>query len=149
MTVVLSVLELPLFVTPQLSAVFHASWCWSWVWASLPRSLPFYPLSSIPRPIAPFLFMRVAEPSCLRRCLKCSGWALSSRPLGYCCLWISSSYIAAFPVVAGPCSNTGLVFMKGCPRRDEITQFLKTNPTPVVLIDPFPSQQQLIYHMSN
>ena len=40
-------------------------------------------------------------------------------------------------------------FSKECPRRDEITQFLKTNPTPVVLTDPFPSQQQLIDHMSN
>ena len=39
--------------------------------------------------------------------------------------------------------------MKQCPHRDEITQFLKTNLTPTVLTDPFPSQQQLIYHMSN
>ena len=39
--------------------------------------------------------------------------------------------------------------MKECPRRDEITQFLKTNPAPAVLTDPFPSQQQLIDHMSN
>ena len=40
-------------------------------------------------------------------------------------------------------------FTKECPRQDEITQFLKTNPTPAVLMDPFPSQQQLIDHMSN
>ena len=39
--------------------------------------------------------------------------------------------------------------MKECPRHDEITQFLKTNPTSAVLTDPFPSQQQLIDHMSN
>ena len=39
--------------------------------------------------------------------------------------------------------------MKECPRHDEITQFLKTNSTPVVLTDSFPSQQQLIDHMSN
>ena len=39
--------------------------------------------------------------------------------------------------------------MKECPRREEITQFLKTNPAPAVLMDPFPSQQQLIDHMSN
>ena len=40
-------------------------------------------------------------------------------------------------------------FTKECPRRDEINKFLKSNPTPVVLIYPFPSQQQLIDHMSN
>ena len=40
-------------------------------------------------------------------------------------------------------------FSKECPRRDEISQFLKSNPTPAVLMDPFPSQQQLIDHMSN
>ena len=39
--------------------------------------------------------------------------------------------------------------MKECPHHDEITQFLKTNPAPAVLTDPFPSQQQLIDHMSN
>ena len=39
--------------------------------------------------------------------------------------------------------------MKECPLREEIIQFLKTNPTPVVLTDPFPSQQQLIDHISN
>ena len=39
--------------------------------------------------------------------------------------------------------------MKQCPRREEINQFLKTNPTPTILTDPFPSQQQLIDHMSN
>ena len=39
--------------------------------------------------------------------------------------------------------------MKECPRRNEITQFLKTNPTLPVLTDPFPSQQQKIDHMSN
>ena len=40
-------------------------------------------------------------------------------------------------------------FSKECPRRDKISQFLKSNPTPVVLMDPFPCQRQLIYHMSN
>ena len=40
-------------------------------------------------------------------------------------------------------------FSKEFPRRDEISQFLKSNPTPAVLTDPFPSQQQLIDHMSN
>ena len=40
-------------------------------------------------------------------------------------------------------------FMKECPRREEINQFLKTNPAPVVLTDPFPSQQYLIDHISN
>ena len=40
-------------------------------------------------------------------------------------------------------------FSKECARRDEISQFLKSNLAPVVLMDPFPSQQQLIDHMSN
>ena len=40
-------------------------------------------------------------------------------------------------------------FTKECPRRDEINKFLKSNPAPAVLTDPFPSQQQLIDHMSN
>ena len=40
-------------------------------------------------------------------------------------------------------------FTKECPRREEISQFLKSNPAPAVLTDPFPSQQQLIDHMSN
>ena len=40
-------------------------------------------------------------------------------------------------------------FTKECPRHEEITQFLKTNPVPGVLTDPFPSQQHLIDHMSN
>ena len=39
--------------------------------------------------------------------------------------------------------------MKECPRHEEINKFLKTNPTQVVLMDPFPSQQQLIDHMSH
>ena len=39
--------------------------------------------------------------------------------------------------------------MQECPCHEEINQFLKTNPTPAVLTDPFPSQQQLIDHMSN
>ena len=39
--------------------------------------------------------------------------------------------------------------MKECPHHEEITQFLKTNPAPTFLMDPFPSQQQLIDHMSN
>ena len=40
-------------------------------------------------------------------------------------------------------------FSKECPCRDEISQFLKSNPAPAVLMDPFPYQQQLIDHMSN
>ena len=40
-------------------------------------------------------------------------------------------------------------FTKECPCRDEINKFLKSNPAPVVLTDHFPSQQQLIDHMSN
>ena len=40
-------------------------------------------------------------------------------------------------------------FMKECPHCEEISKFLKSNPTPTVLIDPFPSQQQLIDHMSS
>ena len=40
-------------------------------------------------------------------------------------------------------------FMKECPHHEEISKFMKSNPTPTVLTDPFPSQQQLIDHMSN
>ena len=40
-------------------------------------------------------------------------------------------------------------FTKGCPRCEDISKFLKSNPTPAVLTNPFPSQQQLIDHMSN
>ena len=40
-------------------------------------------------------------------------------------------------------------FMKECPRHDEINKFLKSNPELAVLTYPFPSQQQLVYHMSN
>ena len=40
-------------------------------------------------------------------------------------------------------------FTNECPRHDNISKFLKSNPTPVVLTNPFPSQQQLIDHMSN
>ena len=40
-------------------------------------------------------------------------------------------------------------FMKEGPHREEISKFLKSNPTLAVLTDPFPSQQQLIDHMSN
>ena len=40
-------------------------------------------------------------------------------------------------------------FMKECPQRDEINKFLKSNPALTVLTDPFPSQQQLVDHMSN
>ena len=39
--------------------------------------------------------------------------------------------------------------MKECPHREENNKFLKINPTPKVLTDPLPSQQQLIDHMSN
>ena len=40
-------------------------------------------------------------------------------------------------------------FTKECPRHDNISKFLKSNPARTVLTDPFPSQQQLIDHMSN
>ena len=40
-------------------------------------------------------------------------------------------------------------FTKECTRRDEINKFLKSNHAPTVLTDPFPSQQQLVDHMSN
>ena len=40
-------------------------------------------------------------------------------------------------------------FMKECPHHEEINQFLKTNPGLYILMYPFPSQQQLIDHMSN
>ena len=40
-------------------------------------------------------------------------------------------------------------FTKECPHHDEISKFLKSNPVPAVLTNPFPSQQQLIDHMSN
>ena len=40
-------------------------------------------------------------------------------------------------------------FMKECPHHEQVSKFLKSNPTPAVLTDPFPSQQQLIDHMSN
>ena len=39
-------------------------------------------------------------------------------------------------------------FTKEFPRREEFSKFLKTSPTPAVLKDPFPSQQQLIDHQS-
>ena len=35
------------------------------------------------------------------------------------------------------------------PSGQNISQFFKSNPAPTVLTDPFPSQQQLIDHMSN
>ena len=40
-------------------------------------------------------------------------------------------------------------FTKYFPHHEEISEFRKSNPTPAVLTDPFPSQQQLIDHMSN
>ena len=40
-------------------------------------------------------------------------------------------------------------FTKECSRRDEISRFLKSNLASAVLTDPFPSQQQMIDHMSN
>ena len=39
--------------------------------------------------------------------------------------------------------------MKYCPHREEINKLMKNNPTAMVLTDPFPSQQQLIDHMSS
>ena len=39
--------------------------------------------------------------------------------------------------------------MKECPCHEEMSKFLKSNPSPTVLTDPFLSQQQLIDHMSN
>ena len=38
--------------------------------------------------------------------------------------------------------------MKEFPHREEINKFLKNNPTPVVLTDPFMSQWKLIDHTS-
>ena len=38
--------------------------------------------------------------------------------------------------------------VKECSRHEEINKFLKNNPTPTVLIDPFQSQQQLVDHKS-
>ena len=43
----------------------------------------------------------------------------------------------------------GYHFTQEWPRHDEISKFLKSNPTPTVLTDPFPSQQQLIDQMYN
>ena len=39
-------------------------------------------------------------------------------------------------------------FTKECPRREEVNKFLKGSSNPTVLKDPFPTQQQLIYHQS-
>ena len=39
-------------------------------------------------------------------------------------------------------------FTKECPRCEEINKFLKNNPTSIVIIEPFPYQQQLIDHTS-
>ena len=92
MTVGVSVLcTAALSVTSQLPTVFHDFWRWSRVWESLPRSLPFCPLSLIPQPIAPSSFMRVAEPSCRHHFLKCSGWALFSAASSTISLWLSCS----------------------------------------------------------
>ena len=96
-----------LLVTLQLYAVFRDFRRGSWVWAPLPWLLPFCPLSLIHWLVAPSPFMRVAKPSCRRRCLKCSGWALSSAASGT----ISFDFlvlIAAFPIAAGPYSNNTL-----------------------------------------
>ena len=43
----------------------------------------------------------------------------------------------------------GYHFTKEFPLHEEISKFIKSNPTPAVLNNPFPSQQQLIDHMSN
>ena len=49
-----------------------------------------------------------------------------------------------------PCFLCGVNhFTKECPHREEISKFLKSNPTRAMLTDPFPSQKQLIDHMSN
>ena len=40
-------------------------------------------------------------------------------------------------------------FMKEFPRCENISKFMKINPTPIVLTNPFSSQQQLIDHMFN
>ena len=40
-------------------------------------------------------------------------------------------------------------FMKECRCHEEINKFLKSNPTLAVLTDPFPSQQQLIDHITS
>ena len=39
-------------------------------------------------------------------------------------------------------------FTKECPRREEVSKFLKNTPTLTFLIDPFPTQHQLIDHKS-
>ena len=39
-------------------------------------------------------------------------------------------------------------FTKECPHHEEINKFLKNSPTPAVLKDPFPSQEQSIDHKS-
>ena len=89
-------------VTPQLPVVFHDFRHWLQVWAPLPRSLPFCPLSLIPQPVAPSPFMRVDEPSCRRRCLKCSGWALFSAASSTISLWLSCSNRRDFrPTIRG------------------------------------------------
>ena len=48
-----------------------------------------------------FSFMRVADPSYIHRCLKCSGWALSSRPLRYCSSLTSLSRCSSFSCSCG------------------------------------------------
>ena len=39
-------------------------------------------------------------------------------------------------------------FTKEFPHREEVNKFLKGSPTPTILKDPFPTQQQLIDHQS-
>ena len=39
-------------------------------------------------------------------------------------------------------------FTKECHYREEFNKFLKNTPTPIVLTDPFPTQQQFIDHQS-
>ena len=89
-TVGLSILELPLSITPQLSAVFHAFRHWPWVLGAASLSvlrLQFLVL------VAPFSFMRVAEPSCLL-------------PLPWM-QWVSSLFSAATLNVVGELSPLG------------------------------------------
>ena len=113
-----------LLVTLQLSAVFHDVWHWSWVWAPLPWSLPFCPLSLIPQLVAPSPFMRVAEPSCCCRCLKCSGWALFSAASSTISLWLSSLFRREMRYGVVPLSHRqNCISSKNCPSSTKNSSF--------------------------
>ena len=101
-------------VAPLLSFIFNTSACCS------------------------FSFMRVVDPSCLHRCLKCSGWDLSFRPLRYCYLWLTCSKTTAFPVAAGPYSNISLDFITGLPRNQN------KNDSIMVVVDKLSKETHFI-----